>query len=117
MAKKRPTPTPEQLANLSPGNRKGGRHKITKRYVETLTDFLVSNHDYFLECLAQLTPKEYVAAHIRMFEDVTPKKIEATVEEMDKPSFIIQLASTIPSEQPQLTSFTEVDEDKKESND
>lgn len=84
------------LANLKPANRKGIRNRITKKYVETMSDFLMSNHKYFLSQMAMLNSKDYVQAHIKLMEMVFPKQPTITAtEETDKPEWIIQVASSV----------------------
>jgi hypothetical protein len=71
---------PNSLGNLVPGQRKGQRTRITKEFVEKLTDYLTTNFDGFLADIASLSPRDRVAAYLKMAEMVIPKKQEMAFE-------------------------------------
>lgn len=89
----------KSLQNLSrTGSKPGKRKQITNTVVKQMTGYLDHSFEYFLAQMKTLTPKEYVDAYLKLIKLVLPTKLIADVEPMEKPVFIIQLATEQPED-------------------
>jgi hypothetical protein len=75
--------TDTSLANLQPGNRKGSKNKITKAIALKLVEYMDEDFVTFTEEIAQLAPRDRVAAKLKLLSLVLPKQHEVEVEAID----------------------------------
>lgn len=91
---------PNSRKALVPGGKAGVRVVLTKDFVRSQVEWLTENEDRFREMMTQLSPKEYVAAYLKLVDLIVPKKQDITMSEGPPPEvFQIHFGTPTPEQQ------------------
>ncbi|RZK45082.1 MAG: hypothetical protein EOO61_01285 [Hymenobacter sp.] len=102
---------PNSLANLTPGGKKkGSRTRITKNFVESMTDYLEKDLENFLAQVESLSTRDQVMVKMKLMDMVVPKNRIVTNTQETEVDFTINVASNVLAAQKAQVSIPSIQE-------